>query len=550
MIRLPIFKTHFTLAFFALLLTILLPINTFAQEIIWKKSFGSVINSYESVTAVSDGIVVAGRGAGFNYADWEGVLGKGGSDAIVLKYDNKGNVIWKKNFGGESYDTFFSVTEVPEGVVAVGYSNDFSFNTGDWEGITNKGAEDAIIVKFDKKGNVIWKKNFGGIIFDHFCSVTTVSDGIVAVGHSEGSLDTGDWEGIASKGDSDAIIVKYDFDGKLIWKRNFGGKGRNGFSAVAKLSNSIFAVGRSDYKSFGNGDWEGVEGKGAGDAILVKYDNDGNVVWKKSFGGEGGDAFESVITTSDGIITVGFSFEKSFGTGDWKGFVAKGKVDAIIVKFDFAGNVVWKNNFGGIDDGIFESVTEVIDGFVAVGNAYFISFNTGDLEGITGKGKYDAIVVKYDKEGNVVWKNGFGGISQDWYSSVARVGNSIVAVGVSYCDSFGTGDWEGIECRGGHAMDAIIIKYADGEIGIDEPEKDVTEISVFPNPTAGQLQITSHKLRITGVEIYDVYGRKLYEQKSNLTVLLSYDLTVFPAGIYIIKISTEKGIVNKKIIKQ
>jgi len=58
------------------------------------------------------------------------------------------------------------------------------------------------------------------------------------------------------------------------------------------------------------------------------------------------------------------------------------------------------------------------------------------------------------------------------------------------------------------------------------------------------------KLRVQSVEIYDVYGRKLLEQKENLTVLQAYDLTVFPAGLYFVKIQTESCVVVKKVLKE
>jgi len=84
------------------------------------------------------------------------------------------------------------------------------------------------------------------------------------------------------------------------------------------------------------------------------------------------------------------------------------------------------------------------------------------------------------------------------------------------------------------------------------------KIKIYPNPTTGELRIelrqaqlpngqlttaapvgaSSAKL-IENVEIFDVFGRKVFEQKTNLTVLQSYDLTVLPAGIYVIKISNE-----------
>ena len=77
-----------------------------------------------------------------------------------------------------------------------------------------------------------------------------------------------------------------------------------------------------------------------------------------------------------------------------------------------------------------------------------------------------------------------------------------------------------------------------------------SDFEIYPNPTTGELTINNEQLTINRIELYDVTGKKLFEEKENLTVLLSYDLTVFPAGIYFIKIQTENGTVLKKIIKQ
>ena len=80
-----------------------------------------------------------------------------------------------------------------------------------------------------------------------------------------------------------------------------------------------------------------------------------------------------------------------------------------------------------------------------------------------------------------------------------------------------------------------------------------SQITVYPNPTTGQLKVETHNnASLQSVEIFDVFGRKVYEDNNSygLTVLRSYDLTLFPAGVYFLKITTETGIVTKKIIKQ
>ena len=74
-------------------------------------------------------------------------------------------------------------------------------------------------------------------------------------------------------------------------------------------------------------------------------------------------------------------------------------------------------------------------------------------------------------------------------------------------------------------------------------------ISVLPNPTTGELQIQSSKFKVQSVEVFDPFGRNLKPQTSNLKPHTSINISNLSAGIYFLKITTETGIVSKKIIK-
>ena len=76
------------------------------------------------------------------------------------------------------------------------------------------------------------------------------------------------------------------------------------------------------------------------------------------------------------------------------------------------------------------------------------------------------------------------------------------------------------------------------------------EIEIFPNPTTGELTITNYEARITGVELFDIYGRKvssppLHPSSSHQKV----DISDLPSGTYILEIVLENNKTCKKIIK-
>jgi photosystem II stability/assembly factor-like uncharacterized protein len=75
-----------------------------------------------------------------------------------------------------------------------------------------------------------------------------------------------------------------------------------------------------------------------------------------------------------------------------------------------------------------------------------------------------------------------------------------------------------------------------------------SKILVYPNPVETMLNIESNDLEIKQIELFDFRGIKLLNMVSK-SLIQTIDMKDFSNSFYILKISTDKGIVIKKVIK-
>jgi len=105
----------------------------------------------------------------------------------------------------------------------------------------------------------------------------------------------------------------------------------------------------------------------------------------------------------------------------------------------------------------------------------------------------------------------------------------------------------------GYTMRELSIKI-EGDVNIVETRL-IASVQAYPNPTRGEFwvsgfEVTSYELQVTSYEIFDVMGRKLLTSPLSLTSPeTTLNLAHLPNGIYFLKITTENGVITKKIIK-
>ncbi|MBR4286893.1 MAG: hypothetical protein IKT55_04235 [Clostridia bacterium] len=275
-------------------------------------------------------------------------------------------------------------------------------------GVNGRGYYDGAVFKFDKDGNEIWHKVFGSSTVDLFNGGTKTSDGgIVAVG-TVGNNDY-DAKGFGKNElESAACIVKYDSEGNLVWKNIIGGN-KDYFNGVVEgTDGNIFAVG-----NFYSG--EVFEGLGSSDGGVVKFNSSGKFVGVAPISGRGIESFKGITACKNGgVVVVGKSNSSDSGNVDsaFVGDVAsRGGDDAYIIKYDSDLNREFIKPFRGQYDDDLVAVVEKEDGtYIAVGKS---NSSSRDLKGITTRGGDDMVIASFDKYGNLAWARSFGGTQNE-----------------------------------------------------------------------------------------------------------------------------------------
>ncbi|RED26422.1 putative delta-60 repeat protein/predicted secreted protein (Por secretion system target) [Flavobacterium cutihirudinis] len=120
----------------------------------------------------------------------------------------------------------------------------------------------------------------------------------------------------------------------------------------------------------------------------------------------------------------------------------------------------------------------------------------------------------------------------------------------NYIFAIGTSD------NPGENAPSFIVKVnvgkSSGSLGLDPTaEKENSTVRMYPVPVKEQLNVTfSNAVSPQKIAVYSIEGKELYSAKAENKSELQVDMSKFAAGVYFIKLSSDSGVVTKKIIKR
>ncbi|MEG2070613.1 MAG: T9SS type A sorting domain-containing protein, partial [Bacteroidales bacterium] len=74
--------------------------------------------------------------------------------------------------------------------------------------------------------------------------------------------------------------------------------------------------------------------------------------------------------------------------------------------------------------------------------------------------------------------------------------------------------------------------------------------SIYPNPTSSELRIVNEKSLIQEIELFDMSGKRLYQNNQYSQFAIMLDVSYLIPGVYLLKILTDQGSVTRKIVKK
>ena len=309
------------------------------------------------------------------------------SDIILMKFDSGKSLEWVKNYGGSRDDRGQSIVEVQGiGYAILGYSM-----SDDGDASNNEGFHDNWVIMIDLKGNIVWEKSYGFSGHDHGYNIISTKDGNLFF---NGFLDVTASRGLGSSGKEVKSIKhgvgefwchKIDLEGNILWRKYFGGTNNDrSYDSIETAKGDFIIVGSSE-----SSDNDISFPKGSYDIWVIKLSSNGDFLWERSYGGSKYETANSIIQSLDNKIyilgsTLSNDKDVSFQIGN---------SDFWLLTLDSNGNLLGEQTFGGSNFDMGKKIEiDNRDNLWLTG--YSRSF---DFDSNSNKGKNDAVLIQLSK---------------------------------------------------------------------------------------------------------------------------------------------------------
>ena len=506
-------------------LTLLLGIANFFlvisqnPNIIWQKTYGgSSYDTGQKILQTTDGgylISATSESDDFDITQFYGL-----GDIVLLKIDASGSVVWQKAYGGSEYDYINNITATPDGgYVIVG-------GTESSDGIVttpNQGSSDALIIKIDASGTVLWQKTFGGSESDSFRYTFFNTDGSYRVIGSTWSND-GDVPANAVAEDRNIWLLKIDATtGAIISNSIISPNISNEFirSVVPTNNGGLLFCGNRYVESPQEALIPFIRKIDANDATVFYTDA---LCEDCDYGG-----FDDAVELEDGsFIVIGEHIDLTNGAKDYSS----------LTKFDASGTkvseVILNDNLTAPYGNYSTNILKINSGFLLKGIQYDSNFNL------------DILLTQYNDQG-IIEKWVIGGTS-DESLDFASQGNIIQNTNGNYMILSSTASSDGDFTNNYGEDDIAVVEYK--LESLKNPEQGINQVvKLYPNPVNNLLYIENNNgFPIEKVRILDPIGKIILQKTNSFETINVENLN---SGLYLLQITTENNqIITQKFLKQ
>ena len=351
----------------------------------WKYITGgnSQVN-FNDVIELKDGTIVAAGQTAATSGDVVKTASTNSAFIVRLKAD--GTFMWKYVFPSDASSTgeyISSLAATPDGGFVAGGKaiSESGFFTG-----TQKGGTKAFIFKFDKNGNIKWRKVLQGSKSNIISALAVNSDGDIYATCVTMSTD-GDFSGIRFNKirTENTVLLKLNKKGNLDWAEYLQGSGKSEFNTLAATDD-----GGGTFTIYKRADGIYTMNYGKRDGYVLRYNSKGQVCWSRLIGGADDDSVLGIACIKGGFAVVG---QSKSSTEDFQGYKVGGGSDGYILYLNDEGKTTATVRLNGAQDDSAMDIAVLSDGSIAI--AGWTKSDDQAFNGSNAKKQYMGYVSRY-----------------------------------------------------------------------------------------------------------------------------------------------------------